>query len=192
VPNAISLARLALVPVFAVLIVRGADLAAVGVLALAGLSDWLDGVLARRLKQVSELGRILDPAADRAFIVVTVLALAWRQAIGWWLVALLLAREALMAGVLIWLKTRGHRPPQVLFVGKAATLALMYAFPLLLLATLPGWPGQAAWIVGWALAIWGVWLYWVAAACYTVGAARTVHGSGRRPAAGPYPDGGGP
>jgi cardiolipin synthase len=169
VPNAISLARLALVPVFAWLIATHRDVAAVGVLAVAGVSDWLDGVLARKLGQFSNLGRILDPAADRAFIVVTGVGLAWRGAVPWWFLALLLAREAFMAAVLLIVRSRGGHTPQVVFVGKAATLALMYAFPLLLLASLGGIAGRAAWVAGWAFAIWGVGLYWIAAVQYSRG-----------------------
>jgi cardiolipin synthase len=166
VPNAISLARLASVPVFAWLVIRGDDVAAVAVLVAAGVSDWLDGVLARKLNQFSSLGRILDPAADRAFIIVTIVLLAWREVIPWWLVAILLAREVFMGVVLLVEKLRGRPAPQVVFLGKAATLALMYAFPLVLLGSLGGWLGRAAWIVGWAFAIWGVGLYWFAAGVY--------------------------
>src|SRR5690606_32200786 len=86
VPNAISVARLLLVPVFAWLIVAGHDLAALAVLAVAGFSDWLDGVIARRFDQSSRLGAMLDPAADRLYILVTLVMLAWREIVPWWLV----------------------------------------------------------------------------------------------------------
>src|SRR5690606_17462805 len=97
VPNLISMARLLLVPVFAVLIVRGQDLAALAVLAVAGASDWLDGVLARRLGQMSRLGQLLDPAADRLFILVTLVGLAWREIVPWWLLAVILVRDLALA-----------------------------------------------------------------------------------------------
>ncbi|MDR0433354.1 MAG: CDP-alcohol phosphatidyltransferase family protein [Bifidobacteriaceae bacterium] len=166
VPNVISFARLGLVPVFAWLLWREADVAAIGVLAISGLTDWLDGALARRLGQYSQLGRILDPAADRAFIAVTVIGMAWRSIIPWWLLAVLLAREAAVGIALIVLRRRGQPLPQVVFVGKVATLGLMYALPMLLLASLGGWYGNLAWIVGWAFAIWSVGLYWVSAIAY--------------------------
>jgi cardiolipin synthase len=166
VPNAISFLRLALVPVFAWLIVIHADVAAVVVLALAGVTDWLDGALARRLQQYSDLGRILDPAADRAFIAVTAISLALRDVLPWWLLAVLVTREIVVGIALLVLRSRGEPLPQVLFIGKAATLGLMYALPLLLLASLGGWYGRAAWIVGWAFAIWGIALYWIAAGAY--------------------------
>ncbi|MDR1151777.1 MAG: CDP-alcohol phosphatidyltransferase family protein [Bifidobacteriaceae bacterium] len=166
VPNIISFIRLALVPVFAWLIVIHADVAAIVVLVVSGITDWLDGALARRLQQYSDLGRILDPAADRAFIAVTAIGLAARGVLPWWLLAVLVAREIVVGIALLILRRRGEPLPQVLFVGKAATLALMYALPMLLLASLGGWYGRAAWIVGWAFAIWGIGLYWVAAAGY--------------------------
>ena len=96
-------------------------------------SDWLDGKIARALNQQSRLGQLLDPAADRLYIVATVIALAVRAIIPWWLVALLAARELLMAVVLAVLRRRGWGALRVSFVGKTATLCLLYAFPLLFL-----------------------------------------------------------
>jgi len=166
VPNLISMARLLLVPVFAVLIVRGPDLAALAVLAVAGASDWLDGVLARRLGQMSRLGQLLDPAADRLFILVTLVGLAWREIVPWWLLAVILVRDLALAPLPAVLARRGYLPLQVHFVGKAGTFALLYALPLLLLAQWDGAVGAVAGVLGWAFAIWGIGLYWVAAAVY--------------------------
>src|SRR5215468_12587161 len=136
IPNAISVARLAGVPVFLWLVLgprsQAGDWWAVGLLIASGLSDWLDGKIARALNQQSRLGQVLDPAADRLYIVATLVALAVRAIIPWWLVALLAAREVLMAAVLWLLRRRGWAALQVSFVGKAATLCLLYAFPLLL------------------------------------------------------------
>lgn len=165
-PNAISLLRLALVPVFGLLIVRGQDVAALVVLMVSGATDWLDGVLARRLGQVTRLGQLLDPAADRLFILVAVLGLAWRGTVPWWLVAVLVARDVVLAGMLVVLARAGYAPLPVHRAGKAGTFALLYAFPLLLLATWPGLVGSVAWVLGWAFALWGVALYWFAAALY--------------------------
>lgn len=166
VPNAISLARLLLVPVFAWLAWRGMDGWAFVVLAVSGASDWLDGLLARRLNQVSRLGALLDPSADRLFILVTLLVLAGRGVVPWWLVAALLSREVVLGVVQLGLIRAGRGPLPVHLVGKAGTLALLYAFPLLLLATWDGWLGAVASVVGWAFAWWGIALYWTAAGLY--------------------------
>lgn len=165
-PNAISAARLALVPVFAVLAFRGQDLAALVVLAGSAASDWLDGVLARRLHQTSRLGELLDPAADRLFILVTLVVLAARELVPWWLLGVVVGRDLLLAVVLLVLLARGHGPLPVHFVGKAGTFALLYAFPLLLLAAWSGPVGAVGAVVGWAFAWWGIGLYWLAAALY--------------------------
>lgn len=166
VPNAISFLRLALVPVFAVLIVQGHDVWALVVLAVSGASDWLDGVLARRLNQVSKLGQMLDPAADRLFILVTLLALAWRDIVPVWLVVVIVGRDVLLACLMPALARHGYGPLAVSFAGKAATFALLYAFPLLLLAEAPGWLGDTAAVVGWAFTWWGIGLYWLAGLQY--------------------------
>lgn len=166
VPNAISLVRLALVPVFAVLIVTGHDVWALVVLAVSGATDWLDGVLARRLNQVSRLGQMLDPLADRLFIFVTLLGLAWREVAPVWLVAAILARDLMLAFLVPVLARHGYGTLSVSLVGKAGTFALLYAFPLLLLAEMPGWIGAVAHVVGWAFTWWGVGLYWLAGLQY--------------------------
>jgi cardiolipin synthase len=166
IPNAISAARLLLVPVFAVLLVHHEDAWAFAVLAISGASDWLDGVLARRLGQVSRLGQLLDPAADRFFILTTLVTLAWRDVVPWWLVVVIVARDLVMAGLLLRLGRHGYGPLPVHFVGKAGTFALLYAFPLLLLAQWSGPVGVAAFVAGWACAWWGIGLYWLAGALY--------------------------
>ncbi|WP_372593737.1 CDP-alcohol phosphatidyltransferase family protein [Actinotalea sp.] len=165
-PNVISLIRLLLVPVFAVLAWEGEDLAALYVLAVSGASDWLDGVLARGLHQQSRLGELLDPAADRLFILVTLVVLAARDDIPWWLVAAIVGRDVLLAALLAVLLRSGVGALPVHFVGKAATFALLYAFPLLLLAQWSGPVGTVAGVLGWAFAWWGIGLYWLAALIY--------------------------
>lgn len=174
VPNVISLARLLLVPVFAVLIGVGEDGWALIVLAVSGASDWLDGVLARRLGQVSRLGQMLDPAADRLFILVTLLGLAWREVVPWWLVLVLVLRDLLLLGLLGVLARRGYGPLPVHLAGKAGTFALLYAFPLLLLAEWPDPVGSVALVLGWAFAWWGVGLYWFAGGLYLVQAKQVL------------------
>ena len=177
VPNLISLVRLLLVPVFALLIVRGQDGWAVAVLAVSGASDWLDGVLARRLGQVSRLGQLLDPAADRLFIIVTLLALAWSGVVPWWLLGVLVLRDVVLAVMLVVLARAGYAPLQVHLAGKAGTFALLYAFPLLLLAQWDSWVGSAAGVVGWACALWGVALYWFSAVVYLTQARHLLRAS---------------
>ena len=168
IPNAISLLRLALVPLFAVLIVRGEDVWALGVLAVSGISDWLDGFIARQFDQVSKLGKVLDPAADRLFILVTLVALVWRDAIPLWLVLALVTRDVLLACLMPFLARQRYGPLPVHFAGKAATFALLYAFPLLLLAEWSGPVGTVSSVLGWAFAWWGLALYWFAAVLYLV------------------------
>jgi cardiolipin synthase (CMP-forming) len=175
VPNAISVARLAGVPVFLWLVLGPqADGWAVGLLIAAGLSDWLDGVIARAWDQQSRLGQVLDPAADRLYIAATLIGLAIRAIIPWWLVALLAARELLLAVALLVLRRYGYGPPQVSLVGKAATLCLLYAFPLLFLGAHAGTPALVARVIGWAFAIWGTALYWWAATLYLVQMRRLI------------------
>ena len=171
IPNALSAARLAGVPVFLWLVLglRSAtgDYWAVGLLVVAGATDWLDGKIARALNQGSRLGQVLDPAADRLYIAATLVALAVRAIIPWWLLAVLALRELVVGGALGVLKRRaGFGTLQVSLVGKAATLCLLYAFPLLFLGDHPGWGGTLARVIGWAFAIWGTILYWWAAMLY--------------------------
>ena len=167
VPNLISMARLAGVPVFLWLVlVPKADWWAVGLLIAAGLSDWLDGKLARAWNQQSRLGQVLDPAADRLYIAATLIALAVRAIIPWWLVAVLVSRELVLGVALLVLRRHSFGPLQVSFLGKAATLCLLYAFPLLFLGSHAGTAALAARVTGWAFAIWGTALYWWAAVLY--------------------------
>jgi len=174
VPNAISLLRCLLVPLFAYLVIRHHDVWAVAVLVFSGVTDWLDGVAARKLNQFSKVGALLDPAVDRVMILVTVILLLWRGIVPLWVVALLLAREIAVGLGLVVLKTNRINPPAVVFVGKAATLALMYAFPALLLSEVGRWVGSAAFVAGWAFAIWGLALYWVAGGAYLLEIARAL------------------
>jgi cardiolipin synthase (CMP-forming) len=170
IPNMISFARLAGVPVFLWLVLgprtKAGDWWALGLLAAAGLSDWLDGKIARAMNQQSRIGELLDPAADRLYIVSTVIALAIRGIIGWWLVAALAVRELVLGVVLLLLRRRGYGPLRVSFVGKAATLALLYAFPLLFLGSHHTSYAVVARVFGWAFALWGTALYWWAAVLY--------------------------
>ncbi len=167
IPNIISIIRLAGVPLFLWLIlVPEADGWALAVLFLSGLTDWLDGYLARKLHQTSPLGAILDPVADRLYILSTVIGLGMRDIIPWWLAVLLPARDAFLWGLVPFLRTRGYSSLPVHFLGKAATANLLYAFPLLLLGDGVGSLETLAKVFGWAFAIWGTGLYWWAGLLY--------------------------
>jgi len=172
IPNGISVARLLGVPVFLWLVLgpRTAvtDDWAVGLLIASAASDWLDGKLARALNQESRLGQLLDPAADRLYIAATLVGLAVRAIIPWWLVGVLVGRELILGVALAALRRIGYGPLQVSLIGKAATLCLLYAFPLLFLGAHPGTGAMIARVIGWAFAIWGTALYWWAAVLYLV------------------------
>ena len=178
IPNLFTFLRLAGVPLFVYLALGPhADGWAVLVLALGGSSDWVDGFLARRLHQVSRLGELLDPIADRLYIVTTVIVLTVRSVVPLWFTLALLARELALAVCLLILRRFGYGPPPVHYVGKTATFILLAALPALLLATAS--PGSAWWShpVGWSLAWWGLVLYWIAALLYAaqvVGVARAA------------------
>ena len=166
IPNVLSFARLLGVPVFLWLILGPeADGWAFCLLAVAGASDWVDGYLARRLNQRSELGVILDPLADRLYIAATLLGLALRELIPWWLVGILVARELFLLALLPMIRRSGRLALPVTYVGKSATFCLLWGFPLLLLGGLPTF-GAAALAFGWAFALWGTYLYWWAGIRY--------------------------
>lgn len=167
IPNLLSLVRLLGVPYFFWLIVGPhSDGLALVVLFVSGATDWLDGYLARRLQQFSRLGELLDPLADRLYILAALAALYIRDLIPIWVVVALLGRDLFMTVLLTRLKKRGITGLPVHFVGKAATMNLLYALPLILLGTFSNDLGHAAHIIGWAFLIWGVAMYWYAAVLY--------------------------
>ena len=167
IPNVISIVRLAGVPLFLWLVlVPEADGWALAVLFVSGVSDWADGYLARRLHQTSKVGEILDPVADRLYILATVVGLGMRDIIPWWFAVLLPARDAFLWCLVPFLRTRGYSALPVHFLGKAATANLLYSFPLLLLGDGTGTLPTLAKVFGWAFAIWGTGLYWWAGLLY--------------------------
>jgi cardiolipin synthase len=172
-PNALSLVRLAGAPLVLWLIIGPqADGLAVLVLALGGFTDWLDGYLARAWHQTSRIGQMLDPVADRLYILAVLFGLALREIVPWWLVVIVVGRDLFIPLLVPILRTRGYSSLPVHFLGKAATFSLLYAFPLVLLGSgQEGWL-SLAWVLGWAFAIWGTALYWYAGALYV---AQTVH-----------------
>lgn len=174
VPNVLSALRLLGVPLFLWLIlVPQADGWAILLLAVSGFTDWLDGYLARKWNQISRVGQLLDPVADRLYILATLVGLLLRGIVPWWFVVILLSRDVLMAVVLWVLKRRDVVGLPVHFLGKAATFNLLYAFPLLLIGDGSTWWAEVAKIAGWAFAVWGTALYWWAAVLY-IGQARRI------------------
>lgn len=175
VPNLISFLRLLGVPLFLYFVLNpGHDLAALIVLVIGGTSDWVDGYAARALGQVSRLGQLLDPFADRLYILATVVAFTVRDVVPWQFTVALLAREVLPGTAIAILRWHGYGPPPVHYLGKTATFVLLVAFPLLLLAQLGSVAEQIGTPAGWALALWGLVLYWCAGVLYLVQAGRLV------------------
>jgi cardiolipin synthase len=166
VPNLLSMLRLALVPVFLYLLLTEKYFSAIVVLALSSLTDYLDGYFARKYNQVTRLGQLLDPAADRLYIFSTLVGLSITGIIPVWLALVIIGRDIVLAVAYPILATHGYGPLPVHYLGKTGTFALLYAFPLLLMAYI--WQ-PIAFIVeplAWAFALWGVGLYWWGAAVY--------------------------
>ncbi len=166
-PNIITVSRLLLVPVFLWLLFgRENRAAAAVVLGFMGATDWVDGQVARRWGQVSELGKILDPAADRLVLVIAVVAITIDGSAPVWLSVPVLLREVIMFAAVTALAMLGARRIDVTFVGKAGTFMLMFAFPLLLFGNSSiSWAWMAE-IAGYACAIPGLVLSWFAAITY--------------------------
>jgi cardiolipin synthase len=174
-PNALSVLRLLGVPLFLWLLLGPqADGWAIVVLMVAGITDWADGKLAKWLNQYSRLGALLDPAADRLYIVCALIALALREIVPVWVVALLVGRELVLGVALLVLRRYGYPPLQVHYLGKAATLLLLYAFPVLLIADGDGAIAAVAEPFAWAFTIWGTALYVLAGLLYVVQVAGIV------------------
>ncbi len=165
-PNALSALRLVGVPAFLALILTRHDGAAVLVLMVAGATDYFDGKLARRWNQVSRLGQLLDPAADRLYILATLLGLTIREVIPLWVTLIIVGRDVVLAATLPLLRRHGRGPLPVSFIGKAATFNLLYSFPLLLFGDGGGRLATLSLIFGWAFAIWGIALYLVSGLLY--------------------------
>ncbi|MGK9146845.1 CDP-alcohol phosphatidyltransferase family protein [Plantibacter flavus] len=166
VPNALSAFRLLLVPVFLVLVIQGHDLWALATLAFSGFTDLLDGWIARRFGQITRLGRQLDPAADRLYIIAALLGLAARGLIPWWLLAVILARDLLLVGLAVVLHRSGATVLPVIRVGKWATALLFIGLPALMLGQAFPPAGVIATPLGWVCSIVGAVLYWWAGFLY--------------------------
>lgn len=178
VPNLLSASRLVGVPVFLWLVLNDEDAWAIAVLALSGVTDWLDGRIARRFDQMSRLGAMLDPAADRLYILATLIGLTARDVVPLWLTLVLVGRDVFLACFLPVLSRHGYGPLPVHFLGKAATFNLLAGFPLLLLGEGSSLVSHLAFAFGWAFGIWGTCLYWWAGVLYVV-QVRQVTATGR-------------
>ncbi|GAB3606698.1 CDP-alcohol phosphatidyltransferase family protein [Conyzicola nivalis] len=172
VPNILSFLRLALVPVFLVLILRGDDALALLVLVISSVTDYLDGVIARRFHQITRLGQLLDPAADRLFIFAALVGLAAREILPWWLLAAIVGRDVMLLVVGVVLANHGYGPLPVHHLGKVATFCLFYALPIIMIAHAFPVTAPVAVPVGFAFALWGAFLYWWAGGVYLREAAR--------------------
>ncbi|WP_280257182.1 CDP-alcohol phosphatidyltransferase family protein [Nocardia wallacei] len=160
VPNVLSVLRLIGVPVLLwLLLVEHADGWAFALLVVSGFTDFLDGKLARLLDQYSRLGALLDPFVDRLYLVATVLGLLVRGILPWPFVVLLIGRDLVLAAVLPIYRRRGLPPPEVIYLGKAATFALMSALPWLLAGQMDWAAAGFSRAFGWALLIWGTAVY---------------------------------
>jgi cardiolipin synthase len=180
VPNGITAVRLACIPLFCWLLFGTSHQSAAAVLLAAlGATDWVDGFIARHYHQVSTLGKVLDPVADRVLVVTAVVSIIVYGAVPIWFGVATLAREVVVSGAVLLLASLGATRIDVLWVGKAGTFALMFAYPAFLLAD-----GTAGWqvpirIIAWVTGIIGLALAWVAAGSY-VPVARKALADGRR------------
>ena len=168
IPNALTALRALGVPVFLYLfLVAEEPIASFVVIALGGITDYLDGKVARALSQTSDFGAKFDPTVDRLYIAAVITALAIKDYLPWSLVIAIIARDLILFLVIIYQKSRGIPYFEVSFLGKAATFNLLYAFPFLLLeevAVIGPW----CFAVGWSFAIWGISLYFYTGIQYLV------------------------
>ena len=174
VPNVLSFLRLLMVPVFLALIIGGQDGYALLVLVISSVTDFLDGQIARRFHQVSRLGQLLDPAADRLFIFTALVGLAIREVIPWWLFVAIVARDAMLLVLGIVGANFGYGPLPVHHLGKMGTFALLAAMPIFVLGAAFPEATPVTNPVGWAAALWGVFLYWWAGIVYALQAGRQI------------------
>ena len=168
IPNALTALRALGVPVFLYLfLVAEEPIASFVVIALGGITDYLDGKIARALKQTSEFGAKFDPTVDRLYIAAVIIALAIKDYLPWPLVFAIIARDLILFLVIIYQKLRGIPFLEVSFLGKAATFNLLYAFPFLLLEEVSV-IGPWCFAAGWSFAIWGISLYFYTGIQYLV------------------------
>jgi len=173
-PNLLSILRGALIPVFLTLAGDKRDGLALLVLAIASLTDYFDGKVARWLNQESKLGAILDPMFDRFYIAASLYVLWERDIFPTWLVLALVLRDFTLLLVNVALKRKRLALLEVNYIGKAATFNLLYAFPLLFLSQSSGWVGALGYVFGWAFSAWGVALYLITGIGYLVSGLKSI------------------
>jgi cardiolipin synthase (CMP-forming) len=173
VPNALSVLRLLALPLIYADLVAGRTVRAFVVLAVFAATDWLDGYVARRFDQVSNLGKLLDPVSDRIFIVVVGAAVVIAGIVPLWAIMLVVVRDVLVLGAGLVLVRRGHRPPAVTRTGKAATFGLLWALPMFLLAEIvPDGARTPMRYAAWFTLLTNTGLYYLAAAQYALAVRR--------------------
>ena len=169
IPNLLSFLRLLGVPLFLyLLLVVQSDGWALVVLAVSAITDWADGKLARLLDQYSRLGELLDPAADRLYILAALVGFVVRGFIPWWVAALIIGRDVVLTATLPILRRYGYTALPVHYLGKAATFCLLYGLPFLLLgqSTSETVVGRICLPIAYAFIAWGTVLYLWAGAIY--------------------------
>jgi cardiolipin synthase len=175
IPNLLSVGRLGLLAVFLLLLFHDHErVAAAAVLAVTGATDFLDGFVARRLHQVTTLGKVLDPTADRIVLGVGVIAIAFYGAVPGWLAGVVIGREVLVSGAVLGLAALGARRIDVLWVGKAGTFGLMGCFPLFLLSDAHSSWARALHTVTWILVVPALAFSFAAAVAYVPIARRAL------------------
>jgi cardiolipin synthase len=180
IPNLISLVRLLCAPLFVVLLVDDQPIAAAALLAVLGASDWVDGWIARHFDQGSDLGKVLDPVADRVLLITAGVALVVDGSVPLVVGVLVLVREFVICVAVLGLALAGARRVDVQWSGKAGTLALMFAFPLFLAAdNTSGAVHDLALLAAWIFAVSGLAFSYFAAAAY-VPLARAALRDGRQ------------
>lgn len=170
VPNLLSFARLAALPIIYLDLVSGRYVRAFVLLVVFALTDWFDGYLARTLNQVSELGKLLDPISDRAMFVVVGIGFVVADLLPLWALLVLVARDLAVVIVGAVLLARGAKPPEVTRLGKTATFGLMFAFPLFLGAAIfgdgPSDPQPVLQVLAWITFLSNTVLYYLSALDY--------------------------
>ncbi|THV33486.1 CDP-alcohol phosphatidyltransferase family protein [Glycomyces buryatensis] len=180
-PNLVTAVRLLGIPLFCYLLMATEYYwQAAVVLAVGGGTDWVDGQMARRMNQVSKLGRLLDPFVDRLYILTALLSLTYVGLLPWLFTLAVLLREAVLVSMVLVLRWHGFAPPQVHFLGKCATTVVFMSFPVLVIAGLVADSDSWAKPLGWALAWWGLGLYWLAAVVYLRQATGLIRGKHAR------------
>ena len=174
VPNVLSMLRLLLVPVFLVLIVLGDYVAALIVLIVASVTDLLDGFIARHFNQVTRLGQLLDPAADRLYIFAALVGLAAQGLVPWWIVIVIVSRDVMLLVLAVVLANHGYGPLPVHDLGKAATFALFFGLPVIMLGLAFPAVQAVSEPIGWAITLWGAFLYWWAGIIYAIETMRVI------------------